>query len=88
MFDAFGTIHILVNNAGLQRDARFVDMTLFPGFPPLRLRVPAPMIIGGKSDFRGDPQPGGEAGKRVFISRPAEHTFPAIFSVFPRLRAF
>jgi len=28
MFDAFGTIHILVNNAGLQRDARFVDMTL------------------------------------------------------------
>jgi glucose 1-dehydrogenase len=28
MFDAYGTIHILVNNAGLQRDARFVDMTL------------------------------------------------------------
>jgi len=28
MFDAFGTIHILVNNAGLQRDARFIDMTL------------------------------------------------------------
>jgi glucose 1-dehydrogenase len=28
MFDIFGTIHILVNNAGLQRDARFVDMTL------------------------------------------------------------
>jgi glucose 1-dehydrogenase len=28
MFDTYGTIHILVNNAGLQRDARFVDMTL------------------------------------------------------------
>lgn len=28
MIDAYGTIHILVNNAGLQRDARFVDMTL------------------------------------------------------------
>ncbi len=28
MLDAYGTIHILVNNAGLQRDARFVDMTL------------------------------------------------------------
>jgi glucose 1-dehydrogenase len=28
MFVAYGTIHILVNNAGLQRDARFVDMTL------------------------------------------------------------
>jgi glucose 1-dehydrogenase len=28
MFGAYGTIHILVNNAGLQRDARFVDMTL------------------------------------------------------------
>jgi glucose 1-dehydrogenase len=28
MVDAYGTIHILVNNAGLQRDARFVDMTL------------------------------------------------------------
>ena len=28
MFDAYGTIHILVNNAGLQRDARFVDMAL------------------------------------------------------------
>jgi glucose 1-dehydrogenase len=28
MFNAYGTIHILVNNAGLQRDARFVDMTL------------------------------------------------------------
>ncbi|HEX8043557.1 SDR family oxidoreductase [Candidatus Deferrimicrobium sp.] len=28
MFDAYGTIHILVNNTGLQRDARFVDMTL------------------------------------------------------------
>ena len=28
MFDAYGIIHILVNNAGLQRDARFVDMTL------------------------------------------------------------
>ena len=28
MFDVYGTIHILVNNAGLQRDARFVDMTL------------------------------------------------------------
>ncbi len=27
-FDAYGTIHILVNNAGLQKDARFVDMTL------------------------------------------------------------
>ncbi len=26
--DAYGTIHILVNNAGLQRDARFVDMSL------------------------------------------------------------
>lgn len=25
---AYGTIHILVNNAGLQRDAKFVDMTL------------------------------------------------------------
>jgi glucose 1-dehydrogenase len=25
---AFGTLHILVNNAGLQRDARFADMTL------------------------------------------------------------
>ena len=24
MFDAYGTIHLLVNNAGLQRDARFV----------------------------------------------------------------
>jgi glucose 1-dehydrogenase len=28
MFDAYGTIHILVNNAGLQRDASFVEMTL------------------------------------------------------------
>lgn len=28
MIDAYGTIHILVNNAGLQKDARFVDMTL------------------------------------------------------------
>ncbi|HSE14523.1 MAG TPA: SDR family oxidoreductase [Candidatus Deferrimicrobium sp.] len=28
MFDAYGTIHLLVNNAGLQRDARFIDMTL------------------------------------------------------------
>jgi len=28
MIDAYGTIHILVNNAGLQRDARVVDMTL------------------------------------------------------------
>jgi len=28
MFEAYGTIHILVNNAGLQRDAQFVDMTL------------------------------------------------------------
>ncbi|MEK7375293.1 MAG: SDR family oxidoreductase [Thermodesulfobacteriota bacterium] len=28
MFETYGTIHILVNNAGLQRDARFVDMTL------------------------------------------------------------
>ena len=28
MFDAYGTIHILVNNAGLQRDSRFIDMTL------------------------------------------------------------
>jgi len=28
MSDAYGTIHILVNNAGLQRDTRFVDMTL------------------------------------------------------------
>ncbi|MGE5189844.1 MAG: SDR family oxidoreductase [Gemmatimonadota bacterium] len=28
MCDAYGTVHILVNNAGLQRDARFVDMTL------------------------------------------------------------
>ncbi len=28
MIDAYGTIHLLVNNAGLQRDARFVDMTL------------------------------------------------------------
>ncbi len=28
MFDAYGTIHILVNNAGLQKDARFVEMTL------------------------------------------------------------
>ena len=28
MCEAYGTIHILVNNAGLQRDAKFVDMTL------------------------------------------------------------
>ncbi|PWB62807.1 MAG: sugar dehydrogenase [Deltaproteobacteria bacterium] len=28
MFEAYGTIHILVNNAGLQRDAAFVEMTL------------------------------------------------------------
>jgi len=28
MFDAYGTIHLLVNNAGLQKDARFIDMTL------------------------------------------------------------
>ena len=28
MFGAYGTIHLLVNNAGLQRDARFIDMTL------------------------------------------------------------
>ena len=28
MFETYGTIHILVNNAGLQRDARFVDMAL------------------------------------------------------------
>lgn len=28
MYDAYGTIHILINNAGVQRDARFVDMTL------------------------------------------------------------
>lgn len=28
MFEAYGTIHILVNNAGLQRDAQFVEMTL------------------------------------------------------------
>lgn len=28
MMEAYGTIHILVNNAGLQRDAAFVDMTL------------------------------------------------------------
>ena len=28
MFETYGTIHILVNNAGLQSDARFVDMTL------------------------------------------------------------
>lgn len=27
-FDAFGTIDIFVNNAGLQKDARFEDMTL------------------------------------------------------------
>lgn len=28
MFDAFGTIDILINNAGLQQDAPFMDMTL------------------------------------------------------------
>jgi glucose 1-dehydrogenase len=28
MVEAYGTIHILVNNAGLQRDAAFVEMTL------------------------------------------------------------
>ncbi len=28
IFDQFGTLHILVNNAGLQKDAPFVDMTL------------------------------------------------------------
>ncbi|MGZ8450270.1 MAG: SDR family oxidoreductase [Candidatus Deferrimicrobiaceae bacterium] len=28
MFDAYGTIHLLVNNAGLQKDARYIDMTL------------------------------------------------------------
>ncbi|HEX8043481.1 SDR family oxidoreductase [Candidatus Deferrimicrobium sp.] len=28
MFDTYGTIHLLVNNAGLQKDARFIDMTL------------------------------------------------------------
>jgi glucose 1-dehydrogenase len=28
MFDAFGTIDILINNAGLQRDSAFADMTI------------------------------------------------------------
>lgn len=28
MFDAFGTIDILINNAGMQKDAPFVEMTL------------------------------------------------------------
>jgi NAD(P)-dependent dehydrogenase (short-subunit alcohol dehydrogenase family) len=47
MFDAFGTIHILVNNAGPQRDTRFVDMTLhdweFVSRSPLRPVDPDPV---------------------------------------------
>jgi glucose 1-dehydrogenase len=70
---AFGTLHVLVGNAGAQRDAAFLDMTLDDWDALMRVDLTGQFLCAraaAREFVRRGPQPGaGKAlGKIVFMS--------------------
>ncbi len=73
LFDSYGTIDILVSNAGIQKDARFVDMTLEQWMAVLDVNLTGGFLCAREAarEFlrRGVvPERSQAAGKIIFIS--------------------
>lgn len=68
----FGTFHILVNNAGIQKDAAFVDMSLDDWEAVMSVDLRGGFLCAREAarEFcsRGVPDDGGPAGNIVFMS--------------------
>jgi len=73
LFDGFGTIDILVSNAGIQKDAPFVDMSLEQWNAVLSVNLTGAFLCAREAvrEFlrRGKPPEGSRAlGKIIFVS--------------------